>query len=65
MLFPQLSGLRAHRVEEVGGAVLIVASWRAESACCPRCGQAERDRGGHVRDDLSRVVDRPQCPLGG
>jgi hypothetical protein len=64
VLFQQLSGLRVHQVEEVGVAVVIVASCRAESACCPWCGQTERDRGGQVCDDLSRIMDRPRCPLG-
>jgi transposase len=39
MLFPHLAGLRAHRVEDTGDAVVIFASCKAPSACCPRCGQ--------------------------
>ena len=48
MLFPHLAGLRVHRVEDAGDAVVIAASCRAESACCPRCGQASsRVHGGY------------------
>jgi transposase len=39
MLFPHLAGLRAYRVEDTGDAVVIFASCKAPSACCPRCGQ--------------------------
>ena len=38
-LFPHLAGLRVHRVEDIGHAVVISASCRAGGACCPRCGQ--------------------------
>ena len=48
--FPHLAGLRVHRVEDAGDAVLIRASCGAEAACCPRCGQpSARVRGGYVR----------------
>ena len=40
VLFPYLSGLRVHRAEDTGEAVVIWASCRAEVACCPRCGHA-------------------------
>jgi hypothetical protein len=37
-------------VEDVGDAVMIVASCRVDSACCPRCGQASaRVHGGYAR----------------
>jgi transposase len=50
VLFPHLAGLRVHRVEDVGDAVMIVASCQAGSACCPRCGQASaRVHGGYAR----------------
>jgi transposase len=50
VLFPHLAGLRVHRVEDVGDAVMIVASCRADSACCPRCGQEPaRVHGGYAR----------------
>ena len=50
MLFPHLAGLRVHRVEDAGDAVMIVASCRAEAACCPRCGQeSARVHGGYAR----------------
>ena len=50
VLFPQLAGLRVHRVEDAGDAVMIVASCRADSACCPRCGQeSARVHGGYSR----------------
>ena len=50
VLFPHLAGLRVHRVEDAGDAVVIVASCRADSACCPRCGQeSARVHGGYAR----------------
>ncbi len=50
MLFPQLAGLRVHRVEDTGVAVVISASCTAPSACCPRCGQqSSRVHGGYSR----------------
>ena len=50
VLFPHLAGLRVHRVEDVGHAVVISASCRAEAACCPRCGQeSARVHGGYSR----------------
>jgi transposase len=50
VLFPHLAGLRVHRVEDRGDAVVIVASCRAEAACCPRCGQeSARVHGGYAR----------------
>ena len=50
VLFPHLAGLRVHRVEDAGDAVMIVASCRADSACCPRCGQeSARVHGGYTR----------------
>jgi transposase len=50
VLFPHLAGLRVHRVEDVTDAVIIVASCRAEAACCPRCGQqSARVHGGYSR----------------
>jgi transposase len=39
-----------HRVEELAGAVVIYATCRAESACCPRCGrESARVHGGYWR----------------
>ena len=35
VLFPHLAGLRVHRVEDVGDAVMIVASCRADPAPHP------------------------------
>ena len=50
VLFPHLAGLRVHRVEDAGDAVMIVASCQAEAACCPRCGQeSARVHGGYAR----------------
>ena len=50
VLFPHLAGLRVHRVEDTGDAVLIAASCRADAACCPRCGQeSARVHGGYAR----------------
>ena len=49
-LFPHLAGLRVHRVEDIGHAVVISASCRAAAACCPRCGQeSARVHGGYSR----------------
>jgi len=50
ILFPHLAGLRVHRAEDTGEAVVISASCRAASACCPRCGQeSSRVHGGYSR----------------
>ena len=50
VLFPHLSGLRVHRVEDTGEAAVIWASCRTASACCPRCGQeSSRVHGGYSR----------------
>ena len=49
-LFPHLAGLRVHRVEDVGHAVVISASCPPGEACCPRCGQeSARVHGGYAR----------------
>ena len=49
-LFPHLAGLRVHRVEDIGHAVVISASCRPGKACCPRCGQeSARVHGGYAR----------------
>ena len=49
-LFPHLAGLRVHRVEDRGDAVVISASIRAGQACCPRCESASsRVHGGYTR----------------
>ena len=49
-LFPHLAGLRVHRVEDTGDAVMIAASCRADAACCPRCGQESAQvHGGYGR----------------
>ena len=49
-LFPHLAGLRVHRVEDIGHAVVIWASCRAIQACCPRCGSpSARVHGGYRR----------------
>jgi transposase len=50
MLFPHLAVLRVGRVADAREAVLISASCRAASACCPRCGQeSSRVHGGYSR----------------
>ena len=50
LLFPHLAGLRVYRVEDTGDAVVIWASSRAGSACCPRCGQESSNvHGGYWR----------------
>jgi transposase len=50
LLFPQLAGLRVHRVEDTGDAVVISASCTASSECCPACGTASaRVHGGYSR----------------
>ena len=50
VLFPHLAGLRVHRVEDRGDAVVICASSRPGQARCPRCGLASsRVHGGYTR----------------
>ena len=50
MLFPYLAGLRVHRVEDTGAAVVISASCRSGAARCPRCGtESSRVHGGYSR----------------
>jgi transposase len=50
VLFPHLAGLRVHRVEDIGDAVVISASSRAGQACCPRCGSpSSRVHAGYMR----------------
>jgi transposase len=50
VLFPHLAGLRVHRVEDTGDAVVISASCRAGEACCPTCGlPSSRVHGGYSR----------------
>jgi transposase len=50
LLFPQLAGLRVHRVEDTGDAVVISASCAASPGCCPGCGSVSaRVHGGYSR----------------
>jgi transposase len=50
LLFPQLSGLRVHRVEDTGDAVVISVSRTGSSGCCPACGSVSaRVHGGYSR----------------
>jgi transposase len=50
LLFPQLAGVRVHRLEDTGGAVVISASCTASSGCCPACGSpSARAHGGYSR----------------
>lgn len=50
VLFPHLAGLRLHRVEDTGDAVVISASSRAGQACCPECGMpSSRVHGRYAR----------------
>lgn len=50
LLFPQLAGLRVHRIEDTGDAVVISASCTASSECCPACGSpSTRVHGGYSR----------------
>jgi transposase len=50
LLFPQLAGLRVHRLEDAGDAVVISASCTAPSGCCPACGSlSARAHGGYSR----------------
>jgi transposase len=50
LLFPQLAGLRVHRIEDTGDAVVISASCMACSGCCPACGRVSaRVHGGYSR----------------
>ena len=52
LLFPHLAALHVDRVEDTGAAVVIFASCRAASACCPRCGRES----SRVHGAYSRVV---------
>jgi transposase len=50
LLFPQLAGLRVHRIEDTGDAVVISASCVSSSECCPACGSlSARVHGGYSR----------------
>jgi transposase len=50
LLFPQLAGLRVHRVEDTGDSVAISASRIASPECCPACGSVSaRVHGGYSR----------------
>jgi transposase len=50
MLFPHLRGLRLHRAEDTGDAVVISASSRAGRAYCPGCGTpSSRVHGRYAR----------------
>jgi Transposase/zinc-finger of transposase IS204/IS1001/IS1096/IS1165 len=50
LLFPQLAGLKVHRIEDTGDAVVITASCTAPSGSCPACGsESARVHGGYSR----------------
>ena len=50
LLFPQLAGLRVHRMEDTGDAVVISSPCTASSGCCPACGSpSSRVHGGYSR----------------
>jgi transposase len=50
LLFPQLVGLRVHRIEDTGGSVVISASCVSSSGRCPACGAVSaRAHGGYWR----------------
>ena len=50
LLFPQLAGLKVHRIEDTGDAVVIPASRVSSSECCPACGPpSARVHGGYSR----------------
>jgi transposase len=50
LLFPQLAGLRVHRIEDSGDAVVISASCLASAERCPACGSlSARVHGGYSR----------------
>ena len=50
LLFPQLAGLKVHRIEDTGDAVVITASCTASSGSCPACGsKSARVHGGYSR----------------
>jgi hypothetical protein len=49
-LFPQLAGLRVHRIEDTGDALVISVSCAASSECGPACGSVPaRVHGGYSR----------------
>jgi transposase len=50
LLFPQLAGLRVHRIEDTGDAVVISAACVSASEPCPTCGlPSARVHGGYSR----------------
>jgi transposase len=50
LLFPQLAGLRVHRIEDTGDAVVVSASCTASAESCPACGSmSARVHGGYSR----------------
>jgi len=50
LLFPQLAGVRVHRIEDTGDAVVISASCIASPERCPACGSVSaRVHGGYSR----------------
>ena len=50
LLFPQLAGVRVHRLEDTEAAIVISASCTASSECCPACGSVSaRVHGGYSR----------------
>ena len=62
LLFPQLAGLRVHRVEDTGDAVMISASCTASSECCPACGSVSaRVHGGYSRTVADGAAGAALC----
>jgi hypothetical protein len=62
LLFPQLAGVRVHRVEDTGDAVVISASCTASSACCPACGSlSARAHGGYSRTVADGAAGAARC----
>jgi transposase len=50
LLFPQLVGLRVHRIEDTGDSVAVSASCVSSSGRCPACGAVSaRVHGGYSR----------------
>ena len=52
LLFPQLAGLKVHRMADTGDAVVITASCTASSGSCPACGSLS----ARVHGRYSRTV---------
>jgi hypothetical protein len=62
LLFPQLAGLRVHRMVDTGDAVVISSSCTASPERCPACGSASsRVHGGYSRTVADGAAGGARC----